>query len=170
MSTIRSQAYLQELNAEYKATRACLERIPETLFEYKPHPRSMNLGYLALLVADIPLWIKHMIIDGEIDLTTFKPFSPANTSDLVNHFEENMQGARNALQETTDEKLEKETFSLKTKGQVIYTSPKIIDIGTTLNHWVHHRGQLTVYMRLNDIPVPSIYGPSADDKSFTTPK
>jgi uncharacterized damage-inducible protein DinB len=129
----------------------------------------MNLGYLVLLIAEIPLWIKHMIIDGEIDFVTFKHKSPKTTSELVEHFEENMAGARKALQETNDEDLQ-QPFSLKSNGQLLYTAPKLADIGTTLNHWVHHRGQLTVYMRLNDIPVPSIYGPSADDKNFAAPK
>ena len=168
MSNIRTQSLLHELNGEYRATRACLEKIPENLFEYKPHPKSMNMGYLALLVAEIPLWISHMIVDGEIDLANFRHISPATNAALVDHFEENMKAARKALEETNDEKLG-EPFLLKANGQVLYTSPKIVDIGVTLNHWVHHRGQLTVYMRLNDIPVPSIYGPSADDKSFTAP-
>ncbi|MEO6734644.1 MAG: DinB family protein [Ferruginibacter sp.] len=168
MSNIKVQSFIHELNSEYKATRACLEKIPETLYDYKPHPKSMNMGYLVLLVAEIPLWIKHMVTDGEIDLATFNHFSATNTSALVNHFEENMEAARNALQAINDEKLE-ESFSLKASGQVLYTSKKIVDIGVTLNHWVHHRGQLTVYMRLNDIPVPSIYGPSADDKNFSVP-
>jgi len=169
MNNTISQSYLHELNAEYKATRVCLERIPESLFEFKPHPKSMAMGYLALLVAEIPLWIKHMVTDGEIDFVTFKHFEPKSTAELVNHFEENMEGARNALQGTNDEELKK-PFALKANGQLLYSSPKIDDIGVTLNHWVHHRGQLTVYMRLNDIAVPSIYGPSADDKSFTAPK
>lgn len=169
MSTIKAESFLQELNAEYRATRSCLERIPESLFEYKPHPKSMNLGYLALLVAEIPLWIRHMIIDSEIDFVTFKHASPRTTSELLDHFEENMNAAREALQGTTDESLA-EPFSLKANGQLLYTSPKVIDIGTTLNHWVHHRGQLTVYMRLNDLAVPSIYGPSADDNRFSVPK
>ena len=169
MNNIKTQSYLHELNAEYKATRTCLERIPESLFDYKPHPKSMNMGYLVLLIAEIPLWIKHMIIDGEIDFVTFKHFTPKTTAELVNHFDENMEGARKALQETDDDKLQ-QPFSLKANGQLLYTSAKIVDIGTTLNHWVHHRGQLTVYMRLNDIAVPSIYGPSADDKSFSVPK
>ena len=169
MSTIISQTYLTELNSEYKATLACLKQIPETLFEYKPHPKSMNLGYLALLIAEIPLWIRHMIIDGEIDFVTFKHISPKTNAELVAHFEENMQGARSALEKTNDEELQA-SFSLKANGQLLYTAKKINDIGTTLNHWVHHRGQLTVYMRLNDIPVPSIYGPSADDKNFAVPK
>lgn len=168
MNSLKAQ-YLQELNAEYKATRSCLERIPEALYEYKPHPTSMNMGYLTLLVAEIPLWIKHMIVDGEIDLATFKHIQAGTTADLVAHFEDNMNAARQALEKTTDEALE-ENFTLKSNGQVLYSSPKKTDIGTTINHWVHHRGQLTVYMRLNDIPVPSIYGPSGDEKNFAAPK
>ena len=169
MGTIRTESLLHELNAEYRATKACLERIPESLFEYKPHPKSMTMGYLALLVAEIPLWIKHMVTDGEIDFVTFKHASPKTTSELVAHFEENVKAARKALKATTDEALEND-FTLKANGQVLYTSKKINDIGITINHWVHHRGQLTVYMRLNNIDVPSIYGPSADDKNFTVPK
>ena len=169
MSNIKAQSYLKELNSEYKATRKCLEAISETLFEYKPHPKSMAMGYLALLVAEIPLWIRHMIIDSEIDFVTFKHFAPKTTAELVNHFEENMEAARQALKNVTDEDLQA-PFSLKSNGQLLYTAPKMADIGTSLNHWVHHRGQLTVYMRMNDIPVPSIYGPSGDDKSFTGPQ
>src|SRR5688572_684906 len=119
MSVIKTQLYLNELNSEYKATRACLEKIPETLFDYKPHPKSMNMGYLVLLVAEIPLWIKHMVTDGEIDFVTFKHFSPTTNSELVNHFEENIEAARNALQQTDDEKLQ-DSFSLKSNGQLIY--------------------------------------------------
>lgn len=170
MSTVKAQALLHELNAEYKSTRTCLERISESTFEYKPHPKSMNMGYLVLLVAEIPLWIKHMITDGEIDFVTFKHASPKTTDEVIRFFEDNMAAARKALEETTDAKLENETFTLKANGQVLYTSKKLIDIGTTINHWVHHRGQLTVYMRMNDIAVPSIYGPSADDTNFAVPK
>src|SRR5215204_823271 len=136
MSNTIVQAYLKELKVERKATRACLERIPETLFDYKPHPKSMALGYLSLLVAEIPLWIKHMVTDGEIDFVTFKHFSPTTNSELLNHFEENMAAARNALQGTNDEDLES-PFTLKANGQVLYTSKKIVDIGITINHWVH---------------------------------
>ena len=162
MSTIRTESFLHELNAEYRATRACLERIPGALFDYKPHPKSMTLGYLALLVAEIPLWIKHMVIEGEIDFVTFKHLSPKTTSELVAHFEDNVNAAKAALKAATDESLES-NFTLKANGQVLYTAKKLNDIGITINHWVHHRGQLTVYMRLNNIDVPSIYGPSADD-------
>lgn len=169
MSDTIVRSYLQELSAERNATRACLERIPEASFEFKPHPKSMNMGYLALLVAEIPLWVKHMVTDGAIDFVTFKHFSPKTTAELVAHFDENMEVAVNALQSASDEDLNA-PFSLKANGQLLYTSTKIKDIGITLNHWVHHRGQLTVYMRLNDIAVPAIYGPSADDRSFAAPK
>lgn len=169
MSPTKASDFLQELNLEYRATKACLEKIPESLFEYKPHPKSMTMGYLALLVAEIPLWIKYMITDGEIDFATFKHAAPKTNKDLMEHFEENMAAARQALQSATDESLEGD-FCLKANGQVLYKSKKIVDIGVTLNHWVHHRGQLTVYMRLNDIPVPSIYGPSADEQNFTVPQ
>jgi uncharacterized damage-inducible protein DinB len=168
MGTIRVKAYLQELEIETRASRKCLERIPETLFEYKPHQKSMNMGYLSVLVAAIPLWIKHMVVEGEIDLSTFPQFTPTTTSDLVKYFDNNVKAATEALEKTNDEELQS-LFSLKANGNILYQSPKIIDIGVTLNHWVHHRGQLTVYMRLNDIAVPSIYGPSADDKNFTPP-
>jgi len=169
MANTLSQYYLRELDTEYKATHACLERIPESLYEFKPHPRSMTMGYLVLLVAEIPLWIKYMITEGEIDFVTFPHFAPKTTKELVGHFDDNMEAARKALRSTNDEALAENTFSLKSNGQVLYTAPKIVDIGMTLNHWVHHRGQLTVYMRLNDIPVPSIYGPSADEKNFKPP-
>src|SRR5215218_10559384 len=106
MSNIKAQSYLQELNSEYKATLKCLQNISETLFEFKPHPKSMTMGYLVLLVAEIPLWIKHMIVDSEIDFVTFKHASPKTTQELVAHFEENMEAARKALQETTDEALQ----------------------------------------------------------------
>jgi len=163
--TQSAAAYLEELKAETTATRKCIERIPETVYDFKPHPKSMTMGYLALLVAEIPLWITYMIEKSEIDFATFKHFEAKNTQELVNHFDENMKGAERALQNVSDESLQ-EPFFLKANGQVLFSSPKIENIGATINHWVHHRGQLTVYMRLNDIPVPSIYGPSADDKPF----
>src|SRR5690606_23811503 len=107
-------------NAEYRATRLCLERIPEDLYEFKPHPKSMTLGYLSLLVAEIPLWIKYMVTDGEIDFVTFNHFSLTNTTDLLNHFEQNMEAARKALNETNDTAL-LEYFSLKANGKLLYT-------------------------------------------------
>lgn len=155
--------YLAELESETSATRKCLERIPMNLSEWKPHEKSMKMGYLALLVAEIPKWITHIIEQSEIDLATFPHFQPATTEDLVKHFDENIEGAARALKGVSHDELTR-PFYLKTNGQVVFTSPKQEITRASLNHWVHHRGQLTVYMRLNNIPVPSIYGPSADDR------
>jgi len=164
-SAIFGQEFLNELVAEAGATRKCLERISETLYDWKPHEKSMNMGYLVLLVAEIPKWITYAIEVSEIDLATFPHFKPETTADLVKHYDENIEGAKKALQKVTDKELAV-NFSLKSNGHLIFTAPKKENIGSTLNHWVHHRGQLTVYMRLNNIAVPSIYGPSADDKGF----
>lgn len=160
-----AEAFLKELSSEIPATRKCLERIPENLFDYKPHEKSMTLGYLALLVAEIPKWISVSIEENEIDFATFKHFQPNNTAELVAHFDENIDKAKNALNNATEETFSKD-FVLKRDGQLLFKVPMIPNISSTLNHWVHHRGQLTVYMRLNNIAVPSIYGPSADDRQF----
>ena len=154
---------LRELEAEATATRKCLQVIPENLFDWKPHERSMKLGELSLLVAEMPKWIQVMIEESEVDFATVEHFQAKNTAELVQHFDENLAGAKNALQNITDETLAK-SFDLKNQGQVVYSSPKKEFIGQTINHLIHHRGQLTVFMRLNDLPVPAIYGPSADDR------
>lgn len=159
------RAILKELEAETAATRKCLERIPESLFSWKPHEKSMTLGYLSLLVAEIPKWITIMVETSEIDFATFEHFEPESTAALVNHFDENLEGAKKALQSLSNEVLS-DTFYLKNQGQILFSSSKRESIEPAINHLVHHRGQLTVYMRLNDIAVPSIYGPSADDKGF----
>jgi len=163
--SIFAQAFAKELEMETTSTQKCLERIPESLFGYKPHEKSMTLGYLAQLVAEIPLWISHMIKHGDIDFVTFQHAQINTTQDLVNHFKENVAGAKAALLQVKDGDLGAD-FHLKNNGQVLFTSNKKAMIESNINHMVHHRGQLTVYMRLNDIAVPSIYGPSADDKNY----
>ena len=157
--------FLNELEAETAATRKCIERVPVTLYEWRPHEKSMNMGYLTHLVAEIPNWITHMILKSEIDLGTYQNYKATSASELVKHFERNIEGAKKALKDVTNERL-KEPFYLKHSGQVIFTSSIKENIGSSINHMVHHRGQLTVYLRLNNLPVPSIYGPSADDKNF----
>jgi uncharacterized damage-inducible protein DinB len=159
------EGFLKELESEASASRKCLERIPEKLFGWKPHEKSMPLGYLALLVAEIPKWITQMVEGSEIDFAQWEHAKPKLTADLVAHFDENMKGVREALNNTSDEALSA-PFSLKSNGRVIMSFPKKENIGSSINHLVHHRGQLSVYMRLNDIPVPSIYGPSADEGGF----
>ncbi len=157
--------FLKEIEAEAPATRKCLERIPESLYDWKPHEKSMTMGYLTLLVAEIPKWITFSVEKSEIDLATFPHLPRGTTAELVNHFNENLQGVKKTLQQVSN-KTFSETFYLKSNGQLLFSSPKNEHVASTINHWVHHRGQLTVYMRLNDIAVPSIYGPSADDKGF----
>ena len=157
--------YLNELVAEAPACRKCLERVPESLYDWKPHEKSMTMGYLTLLVAEIPMWIATMVEKSEIDFATFTHAKPKTTADMVKHFDENLEAAKKALKDISNKELA-EPFFLKNHGQVIFSSPKKDNVGSSINHLVHHRGQLTVYMRLNNIPVPSIYGPSADDKGF----
>lgn len=164
-----AESYLHELQAEVPATRKCLERITPDTFTFKPHKTSMEMGYLALLVAEIPLWMAAMIDDGEIDLATFPHPRMQTTEELLQYFDDNVKKAETALAKLSDSGLERH-FTLKSGGQEYYSSPLRVDLRTTLNHWVHHRGQLTVYMRLNDIAVPALYGPSANDKDFSVPK
>jgi len=159
------QYYLNELQAESVATRKCLERIPESVYAFKPHEKSMAMGHLTLLVAEIPLWIAKTVEDSTINFSTFKHFQLSTSAALLAHFDDNLKAAANALANITEEQLSR-PFELKSGDQVLMSTPKLETIGSTLNHWVHHRGQLTVYMRLNDIAVPSIYGPSADDRNF----
>lgn len=155
--------YLKELESEARATRQCLERVPVDKSDWKPHEKSMKLGYLALLVAEIPLWIAYMIDKGELDYGTFEHFKAKTADELVRHFDENMEAAKKALEKISNDDLQK-PFHLKFNGRLMFTSKLKGNVWSSINHMVHHRGQLTVYLRLNDISVPSIYGPSADDR------
>lgn len=163
--TTIGEIYLKELEAEVTATRKCLERVPMEVYKFKPHETSMEMGYLTLLVADIPRWIAVLIEQPYLYFATDEKFSPANAGDVLKRFEENVQRARNALSGVQDEALQ-ETFSLKNSGNVLYSSSKLSQLEQMVNHLVHHRGQLTVYMRMKGIAIPSIYGPSADERHF----
>jgi len=163
-SSVLGGEYLRELEAEETATRACLERVPMEKADWKPHDKSMPLGYLASMIAEMPKWIQYTVEKGEIDFGTFEHDKIETTDQLVAAFDKNMTAVRKALESATDEGL-KETFSLKNQGKVLFSSPKGESISQSINHLVHHRGQLSVYLRLNDLPVPSIYGPSADDRA-----
>jgi uncharacterized damage-inducible protein DinB len=157
--------YLEELETEVRASRACLERIPAALFGYKPHEKSMVLGYLAAIVAEIPRWIAVAIEEGVVDFKTFNHPKLDTTEALAAYFDANMDLARKALSSVSNDTL-LETFTLRNGDQILATDTKKNTVISSINHAVHHRGQLTVYMRLNDIPVPHIYGPSADDNTF----
>lgn len=163
--TTFGKRFSKELEAEAKASRRCLERVPESLFDWKPHEKSMKMGYLALLVAEIPKWITTMVNETELDFGKYEHFEPATTDALVKHFDENFEEAKKALRNLSDNELG-ETFALKNNGQTVVEGTKLSMLEPVINHLVHHRGQLTVFMRLKDIEVPSIYGPSADDRSF----
>ena len=157
--------YIRELESEVRATRECLANAPMDKPDWKPHEKSMPLGYLAVLVADIPRWIQYAIEKGEVDFATY-PQAKATTGDeLVEHFDRSVEAAKQSLAAISDERL-KETFYLKNDGQELMKAPIDETIMSSINHMVHHRGQMSVYMRLLDIPVPSIYGPSADSKGF----
>lgn len=160
-----AQYYISEIKAENNASRRCLERIPESTYKFKPHEKSMEMGYLSLLVAEIPRWISYIIKETIIDFATYPQFTLGDPQALLRHYDDNVAGAIDALENLSEEQLQEE-FSLKNNGQLLYSQAKLPAIGEAINHWVHHRGQLTVYMRLNDIAVPSIYGPSADERKF----
>ena len=157
--------YMKELESEVRATRKCLEAIPESTYAWKPHEKSMNMGYLTLLVADIPRWITYAIERSEVNFATYEQFQLSTNTALLKHFDQNIEAAKRALQKVTNEELA-EPFYLRNAEKVLYTTSKKETVQSSINHWVHHRGQLTVYMRLNNIAVPSIYGPSADEPGF----
>jgi uncharacterized damage-inducible protein DinB len=165
MNTL-AQGFKNELLAEAPATRKCIERLNESLFDYKPHEKSMKLSGLAMMMAEMPKWVAAIVDVGVIDFHTWERYNMTTIADLLNYFDKNLEMAVRALDGATDEKLKNEMFILKMGDKELMKDPKDKSIGSTLNHWVHHRGQLTVYMRLNDILVPSLYGPSADEGSF----
>jgi DinB family len=157
--------YIRELESEVQATSDCLKVVPMDKPAWKPHEKSMPLGYLAILTADIPRWIQYAIEKGEVDFATYEQANAETAEELVAHFEKSVDAAKRALENVSDERL-KETFYLKQDGKELFSSPIDETIMQSINHLVHHRGQLTVYLRLNDIAVPSIYGPSADSPGF----
>jgi uncharacterized damage-inducible protein DinB len=165
MNNTITQLFLKELESEARTTRNCLVNIKDGLADYKPHEKSMAMGGLCLMAADIPRWISTMIDEKDINFATYKQWAPSSAKDYATHLDETMVGARKALEGLSDDELNR-PFNLKSGDQLLATQPLGEAISSTINHWVHHRGQLTVYMRLNDLPVPSIYGPSADDKVF----
>jgi uncharacterized damage-inducible protein DinB len=165
MNTL-AQEFKKELLAEAPATRKCIERLREDIFDYKPHEKSMKLSGLAMMMAQMPKWIATIVDTGVIDFHTWEQYSVTTIANLLDYFDKNLESAVKALDATTDDILNNEMFVLKMGDKELMKDPKTVSVGSTLNHWVHHRGQLTVYMRLNNIPVPSLYGPSADEGSF----
>ena len=162
-----TDALLQELEMEMATTRKTLERVPDN-FDWKPHQKSMSLGQLAGHLAEIPTWAEMTVKHDEIDINPsggpgYQPPKPANTKEVLAMFDKTLASARNAIKEMKEEDLAK-PWTLKSGGKTILTMPKAAVLrGFVLSHNVHHRAQLGVYLRLNDIPVPAMYGPSADE-------
>ncbi len=153
---------LKEFDHEMTSTRKLLERVPSDEGAWKPHPKSFPLGHLAQLVASMPGWIASSLRQPDIDLAGFGGYSLQPTEGLVRQFDENVRAAREALETVTGAALD-EPWSLKHGAKVLYTSRRGDVVREHLSHLIHHRGQLTVYVRMVDAPVPSIYGPSADE-------
>lgn len=162
---------LADLEREATRTRSALQRVPEGNNDWKPHPKSMPLGYLASLVATMLSWIVTMVKHDQLDITSpdaakFKPLEWRKRDELMAALEAGVAEAREALQNTTDEHL-LTPWKFVVGGHVADENPRHIMIADAVfSHLAHHRGQLTVYLRLNEASVPAIYGPSADEGRF----
>jgi uncharacterized damage-inducible protein DinB len=163
--------FRDQLEAEGKRTRRALERVPEGRDDWKPHEKSMPLGRLAMLVAQMPSWISMVITQDQLDLNP--PGGGSNIDqkplrtpgELVQALDAGVTSARAALASASEEQLMK-PWRLLVSGRTVSEDPRHVVLRDTFAHLAHHRGQLTVYLRLNDVPVPAIYGPSADDTRF----
>ena len=163
-----TELFLADLEREAGPTRRLIERVPEGRDDWKPHEKSMQLGYLSSLVATMPGWIALMIDQDAIDLATgstegFTPQQVTGNRSLVDAFDNSVAKSRESLTKTTDDHLLTK-WQLRFGERVLMEHVRHVAIAENLRHFAHHRGQLTVYLRLNDIPVPSIYGPTADEK------
>lgn len=157
-----SAAYLAELDVEMPTTRRLLERVPGDQAAWKPHPKSFPLGHLAQLVARMPGWLTHTMKQTKLDLSSGPRYSLETTETLVAEFDRCVAEAREALNGARDEDYQV-PWSLTMGERVLFTAPRAVIMRQNVNHLIHHRGQLTVYLRLLDVPLPSIYGPTADE-------
>ena len=153
----------KEFDQEMTTTRRLLERVPDDKGPWKPHAKSFALGHLAQLVAWMPGWIAQSLRDPHIDLARSGGYSFETTETLLRNFDSNVAAAREALESVTGSALQ-EPWSLRRGETVIFTSPRGEVVRMHLSHLIHHRGQLTVYLRELDVPIPPIYGPTADER------
>jgi uncharacterized damage-inducible protein DinB len=161
-----AETLLPEYDREMGLTRRVLERVPDGDFTWKPHQKSMTIGRLAEHLAELPSWMKVSIVESGIDMTTGRPPGyqpPATRAAVLAMFDKNAAEARAAIVGRTDAEL-MAPWTLKAQDKEVFTMPKAVVIRSfVMNHIVHHRGQMSVYLRLQNVPVPSIYGPSADE-------
>lgn len=157
-----NEMLLAQLEREIPATRKAVERVPEGKNDWKPHPKSTDLGYLSSLVATMFGWIATMVESEHLDLAAGERPSPPTKAQLLAQLDQSIENARRALSNTNDEHLLK-PWQLRMGERVLDEKPRYIMITDTFSHLAHHRGQLGVYLRLNEQPVPSSYGPTADE-------
>ena len=158
-----AEMLVAEFDREMKPTRRLLERVPTDRGPWKPHPKSFPLGHLAQLVATMPGWLTKVARGVDIDLAGGPGYSFQPTEVLLEQFDAHVRDAREALAGFKDSDYT-HPWSLKVGDQILFTDERGMVIRQTMNHFCHHRGQLTVYLRLVDVPIPSIYGPTADEK------
>lgn len=156
---------LPEFDQEMATTRRLLERVPSDKGQWKPHPRSFALGHLAQLVSNMPGWITNAVRSTSLDLGRFGGYTFEQTETLLAAFDKNVREAREAIAAASDADYEV-MWSLKHGDHVLASMPRRAVVRQTISHLSHHRGQLTVYLRLLDVPIPSVYGPTADEKTF----
>lgn len=164
MSNTLQQQFIEELQEEAKATRATLALVPLDKGSYSPHEKSMKLINLTSHIAEIPGWFVDIINHTELDFATmeYKPFIPSTQEELLSFFDKKVADAIALLQNTEASKFD-ESWTMRSGDIIYFTLPKGKVIRTwCLNHWYHHRAQLGVYLRMLDIPLPGVYGPSAD--------
>ena len=154
---------LPEFDQEMTTTRRLLERVPSDKATWKPHAKSFPLGHLAQLVARMPGWIANTLRETSLDLATVRGYSFEPTEALLKEFDANVRDAREALSASKDANGTAQ-WSLKHGDRVLWAAPRDTVVRNHMNHLIHHRGQLTVYLRLNDVPLPPLYGPTADER------
>lgn len=165
-----SQSLLGELDRESAGTRKTLERLPAGKFDFRPHPKSGTLGWLAGHIANLPHWGTMVCTTDSVNLAASeyrqRPPEPVTAQQAVECFDQQTATFRAALQKMSDEQM-METWTLKMGDRTFMAVPRLAALrGLVFNHAVHHRAQLTVYLRMNDVPVPALYGPSADESGF----
>ena len=162
-----AQILLPEFDQEMKSTRKLLECVPDGKFDYKPHEKSMSLGRLSAHVAELPSYLTATLKLERLDMTgEEKPFSPATRKELLDAFDKHIVEARELLSKASDEDLAK-IWTLTYKGQQIFAMPRAAVLRSMcLSHLYHHRGQLGVYLRMNNVAFPGMYGPSADEMNM----